>query len=87
MIKKICVAILFVFLFSTMCNSQCDTTFFPFKRAIINVISKQIDSISDFFKFGNGLILEFSDFKKFKYSVSDEKGFFGFTLFREEEAL
>jgi hypothetical protein len=83
MTKNILYILTIMLLLAKPVRAQVNYNFFDFKRAIINLVSANIDSISNLQVSEQDLILEFSDYKRYSYHFSNPKGPTGFGFFRD----
>ncbi|MCX6318023.1 MAG: hypothetical protein NTW29_12075 [Bacteroidetes bacterium] len=84
MICKKNVLTFFFFLCSLSLFSQCDTSFYFFKRAIIDKLSEKLDSDLGFKIPAKTIKLAFSDYQRFTYTIADPKSTLGFVCIRNK---
>lgn len=81
--KKLAI-VSFLFTVPFAISAQCDTSFYYFKRAIIEKVSDNLNLDSGI-KIPNKTVrLEFSDYQRFTYTISDAKGTTGFVCIRNK---
>ncbi len=71
-----------LFFFSIDSLAQCDSSFYYFKRAIIDKLSDRLNSDLKLKTPAKTIKLEFSDYQRFSYITSDPKSTLGFTYVR-----
>jgi hypothetical protein len=80
--KLILTTFLFIVPFALL--AQCDTSFYYFKRAIIEKLSDNLNLDSSIKTPKKTIKLEFSDYQRFLYTISDAKSTLGFVCMRNK---
>jgi len=74
----------FLFIVPFALLAQCDTSFYYFKRAIIEKLSDNLNLDSSIKIPKKTIRLEFSDYQRFFYVISDSKSTLGFVCLRDK---
>jgi len=74
----------FLFVFSVELPAQCDSSFYYFKRAAITKVSDNLDLDLSIKIPEKTIKLEFSDYQRFSYTISDPKSTLGFVCMRND---